>query len=304
MTIAVVIPTFNRKKQLQILLNSLMRQKICNINLITVVVDDGSTDGTAKMLMEYFPEISVLTGTGNWWFTRSLNEGIKYSLKFNPEYILTLNDDCFIEDDFVQRLVNSVADKPFGSVVCASNFTRSEPHLILFSGVKKITRWRMKHNWHIPPMQKIELKDLRGVHDTLTVWTRGLLVPTVTMLKLNLFDERFVQYGSDEDFGYRVVKAGIPSFVSWDAKVFDDEKLTSKGTARNKPKFLEFILSFINPYSVNSITKTSLFYWKHGIKILIPLYFLITITGTFYARFWKYRSRHKKFMRHLVINFL
>ena len=290
MTIAVVIPTFNRKKQLQILLNSLTRQEFCNINLITVVVDDGSSDDTAKMLMEYFPEIFVLTGTGNWWFTRSLNEGIKYSLKFNPEYILTLNDDCFIEDDFVQRLVNSINDKPFGSIVCASNITLSEPHLILFSGVKKIIKWRLKPSWYISPMQKVELKDLRGVHSTLTVWTRGLLVPTETMLKLNLFDERFVQYGSDEDFGYRAVKTGIPTFVSWDAKVFDDEKLTSKGTARNKPQFWEFVFSFFNPHSVNSISKTMLFYWKHGIKILSPVYFLIIIAGTFYVYFWKYRS--------------
>ena len=296
MIIAIIVPTYNRKNSLRKLLLCIANQNIRELELCIVVVDDGSTDDTYEMIKKEFPDVFILIGTGNWWFTKSLNEGIKYSLKFKPEYILTLNDDCIIENDFIQNLLDSVKNKPMDSIVCASSITQTQPHLILFSGVKKIIKWRLKSFWYISPMQRIKPMELQGVHSTLTVWTRGLLVPTKTMLKLNFFDERFVQYGSDEDFGHRAVKVGIPTFVSWDAKVFDDEKLTSKGTARNKPQFLEFIFSFFNPHSVNSISKTMLFYWKHGIKILSPVYFLIIIAGTFYVYFWKYRSVKTMFL--------
>ena len=72
--LSIVIPTFNRKQPLSILLNQFKGQKITGIEYKIVVVVDGSTDGTLEMLSSEFPEVFVVKGSGNWWFTKSMNE--------------------------------------------------------------------------------------------------------------------------------------------------------------------------------------------------------------------------------------
>jgi GT2 family glycosyltransferase len=65
--IYIVIPVFNRKHYTKDCLLSLSAQTYSVFK--TIVVDDGSTDGTADMLKEEFPEVIVLKGTGNLFWT-------------------------------------------------------------------------------------------------------------------------------------------------------------------------------------------------------------------------------------------
>ena len=78
--LCIIIPTFNRKKQLSVLLHQFKQQKSNGIRFNIVVVVDGSTDGTIELLESEFPEVIIVKGSGNWWFTRSLNEGCKYAV--------------------------------------------------------------------------------------------------------------------------------------------------------------------------------------------------------------------------------
>ena len=77
--IYVVIPVHNRKDFTRNCLLSLQKQSFQAFEV--VIVDDGSTDGTAEMLREEFPELPVLKGDGNLWWTASVNMGIKYALE-------------------------------------------------------------------------------------------------------------------------------------------------------------------------------------------------------------------------------
>lgn len=51
---SVVIPTWNRRNDLEVALNSLFRQ---TVPLEILVMDDGSDDGTDKMITEHFPSV-------------------------------------------------------------------------------------------------------------------------------------------------------------------------------------------------------------------------------------------------------
>ena len=70
-----VIPVFNRLPFTRTCLQALRQQTHTGFKII--VVDDGSTDGTALVLAREFPEVEVLIGSGNLFWTAAVNLGIR-----------------------------------------------------------------------------------------------------------------------------------------------------------------------------------------------------------------------------------
>ena len=80
--LSVIIPTYNRKNYLSSLLAQLKKQVLSNVEMSIIAVVDGSTDGTPEMLGSKFPEVSIVHGNGQWWWTKSINEGCKFAALF------------------------------------------------------------------------------------------------------------------------------------------------------------------------------------------------------------------------------
>ena len=99
----ILIPVHNRKKFTHQCLLSLYKQT--NKNFIVIVIDDGSTDGTEKMLTSEFPNVELLKGDGNLWWTKATNLGVKYALSQNAKYILILNDDTELSEDYIEKML-------------------------------------------------------------------------------------------------------------------------------------------------------------------------------------------------------
>ncbi|KKP77931.1 MAG: hypothetical protein UR73_C0007G0016 [candidate division WS6 bacterium GW2011_GWF1_35_23] len=76
-----------------------------------VIVDDGSTDNTAKILREKYKEgIKILKGNGDLWWTGGMNLGLQYILrKCNPndDFVLLLNNDIYFDENFVRKMLNA-----------------------------------------------------------------------------------------------------------------------------------------------------------------------------------------------------
>ena len=109
-SIFIVIPVHNRREFTCNCLLSLRRQTMQNFKII--VVDDGSTDGTREMIQEEFPEVTLLHGDGNLWWTGATNLGVQYALSQKAEYIMTLNDDTIVTDDFIKKMLFWAGKEP------------------------------------------------------------------------------------------------------------------------------------------------------------------------------------------------
>src|SRR5688500_3473344 len=114
--ISIVIPVHNRKGFTRDCLLSLRRQTQPTDHLI--VVDDGSTDGTKEMLRTEFPEVSVVYGDGNLFWTAAINLGIKHALDNGAHFILTLNNDTVASPDLVEKMMLAANQHP-GSLIGA-----------------------------------------------------------------------------------------------------------------------------------------------------------------------------------------
>ncbi|HXD77087.1 MAG TPA: glycosyltransferase [Puia sp.] len=268
--IGAVIPTFNRVDSLRKVLGCLKAQHnnpaapdaFPPFNILPVVVVDGSTDGTLDMLAAEFPGASIVHGDGNWWYTRSINEGIKRSRELGCNYILTLNDDLTFDEDYVRTIVRDQLAAGPDAIVGSVSLSASTPRVITFSGVSTIDR-RLKEFNYLPKFSEVREESLTGVRPSVVLSGRGILYPAHLFDRFGLYDERLVQYSSETDFTYTASCNGIPVLISYNARVYENVRLTSAGAVYNNPSLRALFRSFRNRYSINSWWKTRYFAMKH-----------------------------------------
>src|SRR5215469_10337958 len=115
-----VVPVHNRKALIERFINCMRGQTYRNFTVI--VVDDGSTDGTSALIQGKYPEVHLLAGDGNLWWTGATNLGIRHALAQAQEddAILIINDDIEVDPDYLECLLQAWRKAPnalIGSVV-------------------------------------------------------------------------------------------------------------------------------------------------------------------------------------------
>jgi len=101
--LTVIIPNWNGKKLLKNCLPSLYKQSFKNFEI--VVVDNGSTDGSAEWLRTTYPEVTIISFSKNKGFAFAVNKGVIFS---QTPYILILNNDTVLEKNCVKALISEI----------------------------------------------------------------------------------------------------------------------------------------------------------------------------------------------------
>lgn len=216
--IHIAIPVFNRKAYLKGCLESLRAQT--NQDFKVIVTDDGSTDGTGEMLRTEFPEVTVLQGDGNLWWTGAINMAVSHALELCDEsdLILVLNDDLVVPETYIENFYALAAKYPdalIGSVV-----TDIHNRDLIASGGVKI-------NWLTGKVRGInEGKSLASfakgyVRDDVSYLTgRGVLIPSKVFRELGIYNNKHYQQCGDTELPRRAQKAGYKLLVSYDVPVY------------------------------------------------------------------------------------
>jgi GT2 family glycosyltransferase len=228
---------------------------------------DGSTDGTLEMLEDEFPHVHVVLGDGSWWYTKSMNEGFKYALRNSEfDFCLTLNDDIILAHDYILNIEKLVANDWEDTIIGSIGITKDVPTKVVTSGNQYHSKLLGRYKHNIPFLSEINENELSGLHPSITLPGRGMLIPKKILIDLNLFDEKFKQYHSDGDFTLRAIEKGYKVRISWDAKIFISLEKTSASTSFLNKSYRFLIKSFFDPVSRNYLPAKILFIWRHGEK--------------------------------------
>ena len=105
--LSIVIVNWNSRDDLRACLESLAAQTHRDLEIL--VVDNGSTDGSAAMVSANFPACRLLAQPGNIGFAEGCNRGIEAA---TGEWVATLNNDCVAEPGWAQAIVEGAAHAP------------------------------------------------------------------------------------------------------------------------------------------------------------------------------------------------
>jgi GT2 family glycosyltransferase len=112
--ISIVIPNWNGKRFLAGCLDAIRRQSYPRIE--TIIVDNGSTDGSLELIAEKYPEVRLVAFQTNTGFSPAVNAGIRAAA---GRYVALLNNDTVVEPLWVEELVKALDRHPeVGSVGC------------------------------------------------------------------------------------------------------------------------------------------------------------------------------------------
>jgi hypothetical protein len=112
--VSIVIPNWNGKRFLVGCLDSIRRQSYPSIE--TIIVDNGSQDGSVELITESYPEVRLIRFDTNTGFSPAVNAGIRSA---RGEFIALLNNDTVAEPLWVEELVKALRRHPeVGSVGC------------------------------------------------------------------------------------------------------------------------------------------------------------------------------------------
>lgn len=214
--IAVVLPVFNRRLTTLRCIETLSGFNSDQYRLTILVIDDGSSDGTARAIKDAHPDIIIIEGDGNLWWAGGVNRGFTY-IKHNIDcdLILIMNDDSIFDQTTLDRLFRYVISSPNA---CVSALAIVASTGGIFCGGHKQMGFLKRC---IPLYQNKQItKDLPAIIECDSLSSRFVLVPRGILETVGYFNEkRFPQGYSDIDFFLRAKAAGYKNVVLSDSIV-------------------------------------------------------------------------------------
>lgn len=270
--VAVIIPVHNRANETARCLMSLREADGAPISVI--VVDDGSTDGTAELLNEHV-DVITLRGDGALWWTAAIDAGCREAIRRGAAVLVLLNNDNIVAPDLVHTLARIAIE----CRACVSSVVleRADP-----SGDGVIFQAGGTLNWR---GRGIGLR-AHGMryrrHEELVecAWLPGcaLAFPSEVFTAVNGLDfRRFPQYRGDIDFTIRAREAGFRCLATYSTWVQNDawsQTFSRRVTAR------EFVAGLWSLRSHYNLRESLRFAWRHCPRWLVPFHLV-----QFYARY-------------------
>ena len=189
--IATIIVNFNGMKWVDACLTSVIKQKLPNHYESEIIfIDNGSTDGSEKLVKDKFPEVIVITLPQNLGFGSACNLGVSGT---NAELIVILNNDTILNDGTLSCLLTELLTHSLDAIAAIE-----VPYEGGTSNLRRTTIDLFGYPVHLYEGQR--LSNLPSFYLSAVC----LLFKRETYLDTNGFDEDFFMYFEDIDWFWRL----------------------------------------------------------------------------------------------------
>lgn len=309
MKLSVIIVNYNVKYFLEVCLHSVYRS-MAGMAGEVIVVDNNSTDGSAEMMAAKFPEAVYIHNKDNKGFSRANNQGVALA---KGEYILFLNPDTVMPEDFLPRMIAYMDAHPQagaigprlidGKGVYAPDGKKSFPSLsvALFktTGLNRIfsksAYFNKYYAVHIGEHETAEVEGLSGC----CMMVRSSLLPQIG----GAFDEDYFMYCEDVDLCYRIQQAGYKNIYYPEVTLIHYKgESTRKATLSYVRIFNEALVTFVKKHyskqnarlfilfiNIGIVLRAVLGVLRQALKALrMPLFDALVLLATlwFMKEFW------------------
>ncbi len=236
--LSIVIVSYNTRDLLRRTLDSIQREA-GDLTLETIIIDNGSHDGSADMVRADFPTMTLIDPGVNTWFTGGNNSGIA---RASGDFVLILNPDTIIQPDMLPTLVDYLrAHDHVGAVTCRMEYptgglqrtcSRVPRYLDLLLGYTFIGAllpfWRERRRaimWYVA-WQRDSTRAVEVAPGSCLLARRDLLV------QLGGMNTALKLYFPEDDLCQRILNAGYEVHFVADALLLHEEHASVKQAQR------------------------------------------------------------------------
>lgn len=257
MNLSIVIVNYNTKELLCQTIDSILKSNT-SASYQTIIVDNNSTDGSAQMVKEHFPGVSLIASSTNEGFAKANNKGIRYA---NGRYILLLNSDTIVLPGTLDTMIDFMDAHPTVGAAgckvvlpdgkldkaCRRSFPTPLNSLYQALGLSKLFP-----NHHKFAQYNLTYLDEDQTYPVECLVGAFMMVRREVIDQIGGLDEQFFMYGEDIDWCYRIKEAGWEIYYHPEAKIIHYKGASSK--KRKYKMIFEFHRAMV------------LFYKKHYAK--------------------------------------
>jgi len=173
------------------------------------LVDDGSTDGTAEVVLDQFPETVVIHGDGGLFWAASMCLAERNAMQESFDYLLWLNDDT----ELIPGVINGMLDvsEQYADSIIVGATVDPESGKMTYGGRRRVD----SHP------QRFSLASIRADMQSVDNFNGNcVLIPMSVRTLLGPIDGGFPHGFADDDYGQRAMSCGIemlqvPGFVGF-----------------------------------------------------------------------------------------
>lgn len=227
--VAIILVNWNGKQDTLSCLASLGKFKVKSLKLKVIVVDNGSTDNSAEVIREKFPDVEIIETGKNLGFTGGNNVGIRHALRWGADYVWLVNNDTVVDKSALVALLEAFGDTSVGVVGSKIYFLsghefhkdryRKEDggHVLWYAG--GLIDWQNMYASH-RGVDEVDTGQYDAVMETPFVTGCSMMIKKQVFEKIGLFNEKLFAYLEDLDFCLRASHAGYkllyaPESIVW-----------------------------------------------------------------------------------------
>lgn len=261
--VTIVIPNYNGEKFLGPCLRSIMNQEPDTPPYRVVVIDNGSRDGSLKLLKSQFPQVNVISFPKNTGFCHAVNAGIMASASDSP-YVILLNNDTKAAPGFVKGLYQALEARPRAFSVSAAMLMWDREELLDDAGDRYCALgWAYGRGKGRPAALYSRACEVFSACGGAAIYRRSVLD------QIGLFDEEHFAYLEDLDIGWRARIYGYHNYYEPSAQVIHYGS-ASTGSRYNEKKTVLAAANNIYVIGKNMPSLQILF----NLPLLIPGFFI------------------------------
>ncbi|MFT3989909.1 MAG: glycosyltransferase family 2 protein [Luteolibacter sp.] len=286
----IIIPVHNRREITLKCLATLKRQGVFDLCQV-ILINDGCTDGTREETRENFPEVTILDGDGNLFWTGGIKMGMEYAMAQGAPSVIWLNDDCLPADGAIRTLLERAEEFP--KAILGAQSYEPDGHTFSYSGGYVRSRQPVRH------AKPGEIAECEWLHGNL------VLIPRTVIESICYPDtKRFPHYHGDFSYTHRAWKNGIRLLLLGDCMGF----CASSATLHSRLLSDEPVISFIKrhfskrygcywPAQLGLELETNGWRgWFRYAKYIVTTLCILALKLTIPSR-WKARTREKRALK-------
>lgn len=232
--VSIIIPSYNTRKLLDNCISSIIKET--KIKYEIIVVDNGSTDGSQRMVAVKYPKIKIINKQKNIGFAGAVNLGFKIA---QSDRILLLNSDTIINDRAIDKTIayqNSNQEADIVGCQLLNQDKTIQPSGGFLPNLGQIFGWMLLADEL--PIIKDFIRPYQQSNRIFYKTTQplGWMTGAFMLIKRNvwdvigLFDEHFFMYGEEVEWCWRANKANFKVWYFSGANIVHlKSKSSSKG---------------------------------------------------------------------------